>query len=666
MENASIDIYWLDSNAKIHYANNLACKKLGYTKEELYQLYISDIDPNFLANLWPEYWRQLKIDKSQSYETLHKSKDGEIFPVEVTANYVNYDGHEFTVGFAKDITERKQAEARLRESEFLLKYAIEGAGEGVWDWDIQLDTTNFSKRWREIFGYSEQDFVPSSNELRNLFHPDDQAKVSTAMQTYLEGGSEYYAIECRMRCKDGRYKWVLGRGMVVNRSSDGHPLRMIGTTTDISERKQAEFALQASQEQLLMVLEGAELGFWDWDILSGKVNRNERWANMLGYTNEETQNTTQQWTDFIHPEDRQKAWQSVADVIAGNSLAHKLEYRMLHKDGSIRWIFDQAKVMKRDVSGKPTRMSGTHIDITERKKVEELMGENSLRLKRILDNLFAYVALLDTNGVVQEVNKAPLERAGYRHEDVVGQYFFDAPWWNYDNAVREKLVVAINAAKQGTSSRYDVVVKMGDDLVPIDFQITPVYDNYGQIVGLLPTAVDITDRKRLEAELQRQANFDYLTGLPNRRSFMDRGKVELSRTQRYGSDLSILMLDIDLFKKINDAHGHQAGDLVLKSMSITFQEVLRNVDIVGRLGGEEFAAVLPETGIEKAVEVAERLREVISLGEVTLADGNKIHFTVSIGVTSLIKENSNIEGLLNEADKALYRAKQAGRNRVST
>ncbi|MBA4381593.1 MAG: hypothetical protein C0406_03410 [Sideroxydans sp.] len=423
-------------------------------------------------------------------------------------------------------------------------------------------------------------------------------------------------------------------------------------------------AVQNSEEQLRLVLEGADLGFWDWDIPSGKVIRNSRWANMIGYSYDEIQHTTQQWTDFIHPEDRQKAWQSINDVIEGRSLAHKIEYRMLHKDGSIRWILDQAKVMKRDADGNPTRMSGTHNDITERKQIEEVIAESSLRFNRILDNLFAYVALLDTNGVVQEVNKAPLDRAGYRREDVVGGYFYDAPWWNYDNQVREQLIAAINAAKQGNSSRYDVVVKMGDDLVPLDFLIAPVHDDTGRIVGLLPTAADITERKNLELELQRQAHLDYLTGLPNRRNFMERGEIELSRTQRYENSISILMLDIDHFKIINDTYGHQSGDLVLKSVAMTFQQVLRNIDIIGRLGGEEFAVILPETGIEKAIEVAERLREKICADEVELPDGVKIRFTVSIGISALIDKNSNINLLLNKADSALYKAKQAGRNRV--
>ena len=423
-------------------------------------------------------------------------------------------------------------------------------------------------------------------------------------------------------------------------------------------------AFREKEEQLRNVLHGSELGFWDWDLVTNEVQRNPRWAEMLGYTYGELQNTTKQWTEFIFPDDREKAWQSINDVLKGNSPAHKGEYRMIHKDGSIRWILDQANVIKRNANGKPTRMSGTHTDITIRKQSEVDTSENSMLLKIILDNLFAYVALLDTNGVVQEVNKAPLERAGYRREDVIGQYFYDAPWWNYDDAIRTQLITAINAAKQGKSSRYDVAVKMGNDLVPIDFLIAPVRDSSGQIIGLLPTAVDITERKHLEEELNRQAHLDYLTGLQNRRSFMEQSEVELSRTQRYDNTMSILMLDIDLFKQINDAYGHQAGDQVLRTLAKIFQLELRNVDIVGRLGGEEFGIVLPETGLEKAAQVAERLREIISTTKVSLPMGLQIHFTVSIGITTLVDRNMNIDMLLNESDKAMYRSKKSGRNNV--
>ena len=124
-----------------------------------------------------------------------------------------------------------------------------------------------------------------------------------------------------------------------------------------------------------------------------------------------------------------------------------------------------------------------------------------------------------------------------------------------------------------------------------------------------------------------------------------------------------MMLDIDFFKNVNDTYGHQVGDTVLQVISKICQDTLRQVDLAGRLGGEEFAVILPETAAKEALEVAERLREAIAKSEVTLPTGLPIHFTASIGVTTLRDKNVNFDMLLNQADKALYEAKGSGRNK---
>ena len=315
-----------------------------------------------------------------------------------------------------------------------------------------------------------------------------------------------------------------------------HPEHFIALFDVVTERKKAEAALEDRARQLRFVLEGSELGFWDWDIATGKVERTPQWGHMLGYTFEELQHTAQQWADFVHPNDRERAWASIFDVIEGRSKSHKLEYRMLHKDGSIRWILDQAKVMQRDGHGKATRMCGTHTDITERKLLEE--------------------------------------------------------------------------------------------------------------------------------ELRRQAHVDYLTGIYNRRHFMERAEQELSRAHRYAKPLSMLMLDIDHFKQINDRHGHKVGDTVLKAVADLSQATFRDVDIVGRLGGEEFAALLPETDQPAALEAAERLRATIANARIPLPGAPPVSFSVSIGVSSMDSPEDNIDALLQRADKALYKAKDSGRNRV--
>ena len=175
---------------------------------------------------------------------------------------------------------------------------------------------------------------------------------------------------------------------------------------------------------------------------------------------------------------------------------------------------------------------------------------------------------------------------------------------------------------------------------------------------------DITERKEMEQRLEHEARTDALTGCATRRHFMELANLELARVRRYGGKLSMLMLDLDHFKRINDSYGHHAGDLTLQKLAQVCHGVLRQEDVGGRLGGEEFAVLLVETGKASAHEVAERLRQAIAAAEVPLEDGSCVRFTTSIGVATAEPEDSNIEALIKRADQALYQAKNTGRNRV--
>ncbi|MEI7613658.1 MAG: sensor domain-containing diguanylate cyclase [Betaproteobacteria bacterium] len=173
-----------------------------------------------------------------------------------------------------------------------------------------------------------------------------------------------------------------------------------------------------------------------------------------------------------------------------------------------------------------------------------------------------------------------------------------------------------------------------------------------------------TETETLQLELERLAHTDSLTGLANRRHFMTLAERELSRTTRYGGSLAVLMMDLDHFKKVNDTYGHATGDIVLQSLSKLLMVELRDIDIVGRLGGEEFAIVLSQSDGLQAMEVAERLRRTIEETGVVLPQGLPLYITVSIGVSVLSAQETNIEILLSQADEALYEAKRTGRNRV--
>jgi diguanylate cyclase (GGDEF)-like protein len=185
-----------------------------------------------------------------------------------------------------------------------------------------------------------------------------------------------------------------------------------------------------------------------------------------------------------------------------------------------------------------------------------------------------------------------------------------------------------------------------------------------QPLRMIGIHTDISEQKLVAQELERQARTDHLTGVSNRGYFMELAEHELRRSVRYGTPLTVFMMDIDFFKQINDRYGHKVGDTVLKKLTEVCLEALREVDILGRMGGEEFAIILPETVIGEGAEVAERLRKTIAETAIPMEAGLPLHCTVSIGVTTLASMDDNIDVLLNLADKALYEAKNAGRNKV--
>lgn len=192
---------------------------------------------------------------------------------------------------------------------------------------------------------------------------------------------------------------------------------------------------------------------------------------------------------------------------------------------------------------------------------------------------------------------------------------------------------------------------------------TAFVDSLGEVAGVIGMVMDISERKAMERELRRVATTDALTGASSRRHFLCQAAMELDRFRRHGRPASVLMLDIDYFKRVNDTYGHAVGDQALRSFAQACAHTLRESDILGRLGGEEFAILLPETSLPGAVELAERLRQVVA--EVRLQVGDiRFGFTTSIGATELHPADTSVEMAMQRADMALYEAKRAGRNRV--
>jgi len=270
---------------------------------------------------------------------------------------------------------------------------------------------------------------------------------------------------------------------------------------------------------------------------------------------------------------------------------------------------------------------------------------------------------MDDHGRIVDVNGAWLEMMGMELSDVVGASFGDMmsgkEWMKFMHSFPAFI-------KQGvlTNLQLTVLDKQGRELI-VELNGRVAWDIDGAFKQTHCVLQNITERKAMEDELQRLATSDPLTGLANRRAFF--AEADRARLQciRFSHPYTAMMLDIDHFKSINDTFGHDVGDEVLKLVSAEMNQSIREVDLLGRLGGEEFAIILPETDLQGALIVAEKVRLAIEAFSLETEQGS-VTFTISIGVTQLSEAKESNEDLIKQADALLYQAKHNGRNRIES
>ncbi|HEY6095288.1 MAG TPA: diguanylate cyclase [Gallionellaceae bacterium] len=239
MDNASIEICWIGHDARIYYANNFACSLLGYSRHEMLKLSIPDIDPNYPIERWNEHWQSLKHHNTQTFESLHRRKDGVLIPVEVTANYVCSDGYEFSVGFAKDITERKQAEGSLHEKEEFFRMISENVDDFIAVLDLEGRRLYNNPSYAGLFGGIE---ALKGTDSFSEIHPDDRERIRQLFRKTVLTGVGHRA-EFRFVLPNGSVRYMESSGALI-RSSHGDPLRVIVISRDITERKQTEILIR--------------------------------------------------------------------------------------------------------------------------------------------------------------------------------------------------------------------------------------------------------------------------------------------------------------------------------------------------------------------------------------------------------------------------------------
>jgi PAS domain S-box-containing protein len=390
-----------------------------------------------------------------------------------------------------DITDRKRAEQALRENEEKLRSALDASPFPVAIVDREDNNILYwSRSAQTLFGHT----APTAPEWYQIAYPDPDYRQDVinrwkpCVAEASKAGRPVNAGEYRVTCRDGSVRICELYATFIKDN-------LVVTFNDITARKQAEALLRESEERLELVLEGSQLGFWDWDMETGKVHRNPQWAEMLGYTLPEIEFSVRQWTDLHHPDDRAAAWKSIQDHLGGRTPVHRSEYRMLTKDGQYKWILDQARVVRRDAQGKPLRMCGTHTDITARKKAETELRESEKLLRLIAENYpNSYLSIIEKDLTVgftsgQEFKKQKLDPnafVGLTLEQVFGVL----------TPIARKHYLETFA---GEETSFELFINNQYQC----YRTTPLRNAEGEIDRILSVVEDITERKQLELERQK-------------------------------------------------------------------------------------------------------------------------------------------------------------------
>ncbi|MDJ0805575.1 MAG: diguanylate cyclase [Gammaproteobacteria bacterium] len=434
---------------------------------------------------------------------------------------------------------------------------------------------------------------------------------------------------------------------------------------EMRERQQAEVILKASELRNRLIIYSAQITTWEWDLNRDEMVWNENLTELFGHPLGDTEDTKQWWLENIHMEDAPRVVRSIEDYLMLSEDIWREEYRFRRFDGGwssvIHWGLAVA-----DEEGSPIRMVGAMMDITPRKQAEQRLVQSELNLREAqrIAHLGSWVWTFETNEL--EWSAEQYKIFGF-HADAINpvyQTFLEA----IHPEDKEQVVNTIENTLQesGSFDREFRIQQPGGDIRWISTQGEVIEDAMGNPLKMVGTSIDITERKRLEEKLKFQAVHDQLTGLFNRRVLEERLSDEVDRVNRYNHALSVFMLDIDHFKRINDTHGHQVGDFVLRRLAKILEKTTRKTDVLARYGGEEFVVILPETPLATAFPLAERLREEIMHQPIAIDATLQIAVTASIGIASFPDHTESPQALLGIADQALYNAKQQGRNRVST
>lgn len=557
------------------------------------------------------------------------------------------------LGVYDDITQMKQIENELQINRERLNFALLGANDGLWDWNLDTDEVYFSPRWKSMLGYENDSLENTLETWRQLIKPDCRDGLLAIVEEYITGRRNTYEMELQMRHKDGHWVDILSRAKLATDSAGAilEPRHLVGTHVDISDLKQVESALRTKEGYLRALIDSFPCLVWLKDTKSQFLAINQALANNLGEIHPDNVIGKTDF-DYAAPEIAAHYQNDDQDVMH-TGLKKVIEEEHVDHLGVKHWI----ESFKAPVFGPDGGILGTvgfARDITDRKTIEE-----DLRIAATAFESQEGMIVTDANSMILKINQSFTRITGYTSDEAVGHKmkllksgvhdarFYKAMWESISNTGSWQGEIW-NKRKNG-------------DIYPEWLTITAVKDANATVTHYVGTMIDITARKAIEERVQHLAHYDVLTNLPNRALLTDRLHQSLAQVRREKANLALIFLDLDHFKPVNDTLGHDVGDLLLQAVAARLQLcVKRETDTVSRIGGDEFVIILSH--IKDTQDAALVSEEIIqSLSQPFEIGHHSVNISCSIGIAIYPIHGMDIYTLMRVADTAMYEAKRAGR-----
>jgi len=418
-----------------------------------------------------------------------------------------------------------------------------------------------------------------------------------------------------------------------------------------------EEALRENEQRWSFALESGHFAVWDWDIPSGKVVLSKLGKQLFGYEEHEIGDQMTEWSARCHPDDLGQVIAQMKDHFRGKAELFSAEFRVRCKDSNWKWILSRGLVVKREADRRPQRMIGLHSDISGRKQREE-----ELQLSSTVFNLAdEAMVVTDAQNNILSINPAFTVITGYTSEEVIGRNPRILSAKSHNKEFYHQLWHAL--LETGSWSGEVLNRKKSGEVYNEWLSIKRVLNGKGELTHHVAVFSDITARKAAEGRMRHLALHDALTDLPNRALLAERLSHAIAGVRRDKLCLGLIYFDLDKFKPVNDSHGHEVGDWLLKSVASRVIDCVRESDTVARIGGDEFVVLLPR--LEKAKDafaVAEKIRSTLEKPFIFAEISFEI--SASIGVAIYPEHGEDDIILTRNADTAMYQAKKNGRNQV--